>query len=244
MRKFIQFVGFCGFLLFSTAPTYAADVISLFAEAKKSTGALYKQHDDGSLQFLCSVTAIGKHEGATVLLTAYHCVNRGVSYRVTVDGENYKAARVWKIPGYAIDSEKFPRGYSEPRVDMAMFLSDTLDVPVSKVSEAGGRLSEGTPLAMMGFPLGQAKIAYSGQVAGYFDRPGNDNDGYQLLQIFGAPGSSGSAVRDATTGEIVSVLVSAVQGGAGLPVIFATPIDYSRYLKEVPTGKEKEVGAE
>lgn len=217
-------------------------LIDRISATSPSVGALYKNHDDGSLQFLCSITAIDNHEGETVLITAFHCVTRGVSYKVTFDRETYHSARVWKIPGYAADKDKYPRAYHEPEVDMAFFKTRA-DVPVVKLADPA-RQKAGRDIVMVGFPLGQAKVAYKGIVSGYFDRPGDDTDGYQLLQIFGAPGSSGSSVIDPVTGEIISILVSAKQARAGLPVIFATPIDYAKYLRPVPTGKEKEVGQE
>lgn len=216
-------------------------ITDIFANVSKSVGALYKMEVGGDMSFLCSVTAIGKHEGATVFLTAFHCVNRGVSYRVTLDGQTFHAARVWKIPGYEADKQKYPRAYHEPETDMALFLSDTIDAPVVETADIANRV-EGTDVVMVGFPLGVAKISYKGIVSGTFDRPGSEQDGYQLLQIFGSPGNSGSSVIDVNTGKVISVLVSARQARAGLPVIFATPIEYQKYLREVPTGKEKEVG--
>ena len=51
-----------------------------------------------------------------------------------------------------------------------------------------------------------------------------------MLQSFGAPGSSGSAIVNAENNNVVGVLVSAEQSNRGLPVIFATPISYKRWL--------------
>ncbi len=232
------------FAVAALAPASADErTTEIFAKVNKSVGALYKMEAEGDMSFLCSVTAIGKHEGATVFLTAFHCVTRGVSYRVTLDGNTFHAARVWKIPGYEADKEKYPRAYNDPETDMAMFLSDTIDAPAVELADAANRVV-GADVVMVGFPLGVAKISYKGIISGKFDRPGSRDDGYQLLQIFGAPGNSGSAVIDVETGKAISVLVSARQRRVGLPVIFATPIEYQKYLREVPTGKEKQVGEE
>lgn len=223
-------------------PAFAGDRhVDLMAKASPAVGALYKMEDDGDMSFLCSVTAIGHEDKATVLLTAFHCVTKGVSYRVTFDGKTYLAARVWKIPGYEVDDKKYRRAYHEPEVDMAMFLVDGADVPIMDLADAA-HMEPGREIVTVGFPLGVAKVHYAGSVAGVFDRPGSNEDGYQLLQTFGAPGSSGSSILSLETGKIVSVLVSARQQRVGLPVIFATPIEYRRFLQEVPTGKEKQVG--
>lgn len=228
---------------FFVLPAKADDaLVSIFENASRSVGALYEKEDGGNMSFLCSVTAVDKHEGATVFLTAYHCVKRGISYSITLDGKSWEPARVWKIPGYEIDKRKYARAWHDPETDMALFLADGFDVPLISLSNAAGQ-KPGSGVVMIGFPLGVAKIAYQGIVSGYFNRPGAEQDGYQLLQIFGAPGSSGSAVIDVASGKVVSVLVSAKQSRAGLPVIFATPIEYQRYLREVPMGMETSVGA-
>lgn len=213
----------------------------LMAKASPAVGALYKMEDDGDMSFLCSVTAIGKHEKATVLLTAFHCVTKGVSYRVTFDGKAFHSARVWKIPGYEVDDKKYRRAYHEPQVDMAMYLVDNIDVPMLEIAEKAA-MKPGQEIVTVGFPLGVAKVHYTGSVAGIFERPGSNDDGYQLLQVFGAPGSSGSSILSLETGKVVSVLVAGRQGRMGMPVIFATPIEYRKFLQEVPTGKEKQVG--
>ncbi len=127
----------------------------------------------------------------------------------------------------------YPRAYGEPKTDMALFLMDGVDVPVVPLAGASEHLVYGAKLAIVGYPLGVSKIVYEGIVAGRFARPGNDMDDYILMQIFGAPGSSGSSVVDVETGEVVGVLVAARQAMTGLPVIFATPIDYREYLLEV-----------
>ena len=139
---------------------------------------------------------------------------------------------MWKVPHYEIDGKRYPRKYNEPVTDLALFLMDDQDVPLINVSsEKTPR--PGTKIAMVGFPLGVAKVSYEGIISGHLDRPGSDQFGYLLLQIFGAPGSSGSAVISAEDGGIIGVLVRASIGG-GLPVMFATPTSYMKHLMIVP----------
>lgn len=208
-------------------------LISAFSKLAPSVGALYAQTEEGSLAFNCTVTAVDRtSNGDTLVLTARHCVSKGTSYLVSFNGREMHPARVYKLPKEEIDPQAHRRRYNEPAVDMALFAVSGANVPLTTLgSDANAR--PGTRVLVVGFPLGVAKINYEGLVAGRLNRPGADNDGYLLLQSWGAPGSSGSAVVDATSGEVIGVLVAGKQGAIGLPVIFATPISYQSYLREV-----------
>ena len=210
---------------------------------KPSVGALYALQDDGDMAFLCTATAVDREGDATVILTAYHCIRKGVSYLINFGDNRLWPLRVWKIPHYEIDSAAFPRAYNEPKTDMAMFLLDDSGIPLVPMAD-GSVLKDGEELAMVGYPKGLSKISYQGTVAGYFERPGSDEYNYLLMQIFGAPGSSGSAVVHVDTGEIVGVLVQGREGGRGLPVIFAVPIEYRRHLMIVPGEADVEAETE
>lgn len=223
----------------AAAPAWADErqrMIDAFTALKPSVASLYAHEPDGDFSFLCSATAIEHHDVGgvvhTVVLTAQHCLRKGVSYALNFGDGSFRPAWPWMIPHYEADPKNSPRAYGEPQTDMTLFLIAGDDIPLVPVA-ASSALPAGTKIAMMGFPLGVAKISYEGIVAGTFARPGADQNGYLLLQIFGAPGSSGSSVVaiDAEGGfEVVAVLVSAKQQSAGLPVIFATPIEYRRHL--------------
>jgi len=217
-------------------------LIETFAQVEPSVGALYALEAQGNFQFLCSATAVDRYDGKTVVLTAYHCTKKGVSYYVNFGDQVLRRAVVWKVPHYKVNEEKYPRIFNEPETDMALFLMDGEDVPVVPLAETSA-IANGAKIAMVGYPLGLSKIMYEGIVAGRFDRPGDDMYDYLLLQIFGAPGSSGSAVVDVDTGEIVGVLVAAATSPV-LPVIFATPIDYRKWLMPVMPEEAASVGAE
>lgn len=212
-------------------------IIQTLGEIRSSVGALYAQEEDGDMTFLCSATAVDRKGHKTVVLTAYHCLKKGVAYMINFGDDKMRALRVWKIPHYEVNKQKYPRKFNQPETDMAMFLMDGTDIPVVPLAKTSVT-EPGSKVTMVGYPLGQAKISYEGTVAGRFDRPGADMDDYVLLQIFGAPGSSGSAVVNVDTGKVIAILV-AVKQRAGLPVIFATPIEYMRFLKNVrPEEKE------
>jgi len=209
-------------------------LIETFSKLSNSVGALYALEADGDMAYLCTATAVGRYNGKTIIITAYHCIRKGVSYLINFGDNKFYSVGVWKIPHYEIDANKYPRAYNEPKTDMALFLLDEIDIPIVPLA-GNGRLIPGSKLAMVGFPLGIAKISYEGTVAGYLNRLGSDDYNYMLLQIFGAPGSSGSAIVSVVTGQIVGILVSGKSNRfSGLPVIFAVPIDYLKNLRIVP----------
>ena len=213
------------------------DIIRAFAKATPSVGALFAMQENGDMKFLCSATAVDRHEGQTVVLSANHCLEKGVSYRIDFGDGYMRPLTAWKIPHYEVDAQKHPKRYNEPDTDMALFLLPGQDVPILQLAERSSLLP-GARVLTIGFPLGVTKITYEGTVAGFFNRLGSVRYGYMMLQIFGAPGSSGSAVLD-LDGNVVSVLVSAKQAQAGLPVIFATPIEYKEHLIPVLNGEKK-----
>lgn len=210
----------------------------VFQKVSPAVAALYAQKSDGSLQFLCSITATEKTPKRTLMLTAFHCVEKDVAYMVSFDGRRFYAARVWSVPRWKVNPEQHRRAFGTPDVDMAFFAVDEeLDVPVVTLGNDGA-VRPGRKIVTVGYPLGVTKVSYNGIVSGRLERPGSSLDGYLTLQIFGSPGSSGSAVIDQDSGHVVGVLVSARQEFVGLPVIFATPINYREYLLEArPSAK-------
>lgn len=214
-------------------PAQSASIEETFAKVSPAVGALYAQTASGSMEFLCTVTAVNKTEKHTEILTANHCVRKDVSYVVTFDGKMLHSARVFKVPAEDIDPQKYRRQYGQPTTDAALFVIDqVLDIPVVPLGNDAD-LSPGRSIVTVGYPLGVTKIRYMGIIAGRFERPGDGMDGYHILQIFGAPGSSGSAVIEEATGSVIGVLVAARQA-LGTPVIFATPISYLKFLRPVP----------
>ena len=214
-------------------PAAAASYEEVFAKISPSVGALYAQTSTGSIEFLCTITVIKKTATQTELLTANHCSRKDVSYVVTFDGRRLYSARVAKVPGEDIDPQKYRRQYNQPQVDAAIFVIDeALDIPAVALGTDTG-LAPGRGIVTVGYPLGVTKIRYVGIIAGRFERPGADIDGYLILQIFGSPGSSGSAVIDETTGTVVGILVAGRQA-FGTPVIFAVPVSYLQRLKPIP----------
>lgn len=206
----------------------------LFKQFSPSVGALYAQSGNGSLSFNCTITAVERTPEYVVLLSAWHCVSKDTAYLVTFDGRQFYPANVWMIPHEEVDAQKYPRSYGEPKTDMAFFKASLpIHIPVIPLGTDVG-VEAGHRILVIGFPLGITKVRYEGIIAGRLERPGAETDGYLILQSFGAPGSSGTAIVNEATGRVIAVLVSGQSAGSGLPVIFATPIDYKRYLLEVP----------
>jgi S1-C subfamily serine protease len=241
MRKLLMIIGLAVVLGWPPISVNAGErenIVSSFARLSPSVGALYAQEDGGNFTFLCSATAIDrKGENQTVILTAQHCLRKGVSYLINFGDNRMRGITAWKVPHYVVDEEEYPRAFNQPLTDMALFLMDGTDVPV--VPMAGTKkMKPGEKIITLGYPLGVTKINYEGIVSGYFNRKGSDLFDYIMLQIFGAPGSSGSAIINLATGEVVGVLVQAKQGYVGLPVIFATPANHVKYLIPVRTEKK------
>ena len=205
-----------------------------FAVLSQSVGALYQKDGNGNLAFSCTVTVVAHEMTHSVLLTAGHCASRNTSYAISLDGARFYGVRPWKLSKAALDP-KFHRPYREPEVDIALLVTDEV-LPVPAVSFAEGYTAlPGTEVLMVGFPLGVTKVRYAGIIAGQLDQPGSDQHTYLILQIFGAPGNSGSAIVDRLSGKIAGVLSAGKQDRAGLPVIFAVPAHYRTLLQDVET---------
>lgn len=213
------------------------ELAKAFKAVAPSVGALYTIDDGGDMKFICTATAVESEEEESVFLSAGHCARDNQAYLISFNGSTFHKVRVWKVPP-EIKDRNYKRPFGEPRVDMAFFKSiEKLDIKTISIEEEKVVVA-GHDVITLGYPLGVTKVGYSGTVAGIYTRLGELN-GYIMLQIFGAPGSSGSAIIDPQTNRIVGVLVSGKQGRAGLPVIFATPMKYNNLLVSVDEDKEK-----
>ena len=230
--KLTEYIGVWAIAIFLLA------VLPSYTSAQSdSVGALYAQGDGGSLNFNCTATAVERREGKIVILTAFHCATRGTSYLISFNRRTFYPLQLWKIPHEEIDAQRFPRTHNQPKTDMAMFvMEDDPRVTIIPIGDDAG-LKPGQKIIMVGYPLGITKTHYEGIVAGRLEKPGADSHGYVVLQIFGAPGSSGTAVIDRETKTVVGVLTGGAQAIVGTPVLFATPISYRKYLMEVPRNK-------
>lgn len=218
------------------------DIIATIERVAPSVGALYAQEENGNIRFLCSATAVGYENGSTIILTANHCLMKGVSYLINFGDNRMRSLLAWKIPHYEVNATKYPKVYNEPDTDMVLFLTPGTDIPVIEMATKSQTVKRGGKIITLGYPLGVTKISYEGIVAGYFDRLGSKIYNYIMLQIFGAPGSSGSAVVDVESGKVIGVLVRA-KTSSGLPIIFATPVEYRKHLmnvRETEVVEEKE----
>ncbi|MFQ5421033.1 MAG: trypsin-like peptidase domain-containing protein, partial [Anaerolineae bacterium] len=175
-----------GMLVFTPSPslTFAApgggddDPISLvesFRRLSSAVGALYVQTNDGDMKFNCTVTVIGHEEERTTLITAAHCVSRGETYMISLDGMRFYSARVWKLPPELVKNTA-TRGYGEPKVDIAILtVRQILAVnPVLVGPDIG--TDAGKAVITVGYPLGVTKISYNGIIAGRMTRPGAEKD--------------------------------------------------------------------
>lgn len=223
-----------GMSLFLAQASFADQALKdAFKGIAPSVGALYTINDNGDLKFICTTTVVESEspEERAILLSAGHCAGNEAGYFVSFNGTKFHPARVWKLPKDVHD-RSYKRPFGEPKVDMAFFrlLEDVDVVPLQLGSTK--EMEMGQDVVTVGFPLGVTKIGYEGTLAGKYNRP-TELKGYLMLQIFGAPGSSGSSIVDLESGRVVGVLVSGKQGRVGLPVLFATPIEYEKYLVDL-----------
>lgn len=191
------------------------------ADLVESIGALYNRTYDNSLSFTCTVSALEQKKADLIVLTATHCINETQRYyHVTFDGLQFYVAELYKIPR---------KKWDDPDVDLALLKIKNLTVKPLGIGQSE-TVPLGTDIVTIGFPLGISKILYKGYIGGKVDNVSTGLHGYLILQIFGAPGSSGTAVLDAKDNSVMGVLVAASGGSMGLPVIYATPIEYLKYL--------------
>lgn len=200
----------------------------LLADNSDSVGALYRRTSSNSLDFNCTVTAIERKGNDLILLTAAHCVSEDprTLYLVTFEGLTFYNATLYRIPRELPDDPQ--------EVDIAeLAIKDYKgEVKLTKAASTSEKVARGSDIETVGFPLGAAKLLYKGYVAG------RHSSGMLILQIFGAPGSSGTSVVEKKSGQIIGVLVAASGNSVGTPVIYATPVEYRRYLV-TPVEKRK-----
>jgi S1-C subfamily serine protease len=147
---------------------------------------------------------------------------------------------------------------TERKVRSTLIIHDTRDValvridgegyPVMKLGSSLG-LVEGTPITMIGGPLGLAWTFSPGTLSALrehgldedfrgseedeFDKPGS-----RLLQceVTGAPGASGSPVVNGA-GEVVGIIASGISGpGAITQIMFAVPVEAVKEAMERASG--------
>lgn len=113
---------------------------------------------------------------------------------------------------------------SDARRDIAILQVAGFDLPYLDLGNSDS-VRVGTPVVLVGSPLGLENTVSTGIVSGRRQEP----EGYQLLQV-SAPasrGSSGGAVLGAS-GQVVGIVAS--QLGSGQNLNFAVPINYARGL--------------
>jgi S1-C subfamily serine protease len=114
----------------------------------------------------------------------------------------------------------------DERRDIAVIRIAAFGMPTLPLGNSD-RVRIGTPVVLVGSPLGLDNTVSTGIVSGRRQEP----EGFQLLQITApaSPGSSGGAVLSAD-GEVIGIAVSQLPSGQNLN--FAVPINYARGMLE------------
>ncbi len=144
------------------------------------------------------------------ILTNHHVISDATSARVKLaSGDVYQNVEILA---------------DDPRLDLAVLQIRGFGLPSLPLGNSDS-VQVGTPVVLIGSPLGLENTVSTGIVSGRRQEP----EGYHLLQVSAAasPGSSGGAVLD-SGGRVVGIAVSQMEGGQNLN--FAVPIDYARGL--------------
>jgi hypothetical protein len=144
------------------------------------------------------------------ILTNYHVVRDARTVRVKFEsGDVYDAVSILA---------------TDERRDLAVLQIAGYNLPALRLGDSDS-LRIGTPVVLIGSPLGLANTVTTGIISGRRQEP----EGYQLLQI-SAPASRGSSGGPVLTlsGRVVGVASSQMQAGQNLN--FAVPINYARGL--------------
>jgi len=203
-----------GLSLLAGGPALAADLEALAARVKPAV--VHITVYDAAGQKIGSGTGFFITEDGWIV-TSDHVIERASEVRAALlDGS------VRQVTG------SLARDYDR---DVAIIEVEGRGYPALTLAD-GGRVSDGTDVAVVGSPLGLSWTLSSGIVSNYRTaglpehmRASKTRRSGPLLQITAAfsPGSSGSPVLAAETGEVIGVAASIVKGGSDLN--FAVPVD-------------------
>ncbi len=143
-----------------------------------------------------------------IILTNYHVIR------------DARVARVKLASGDVYDHVSILA--QDERRDIAVIRIAAFEMPTLPLGNSDS-VRIGTPVVLVGSPLGLDNTVSTGIVSGRRQEP----EGFQLLQITApaSPGSSGGAVLSAE-GDVVGIAVSQLPSGQNLN--FAVPINYAR----------------
>lgn len=147
-------------------------------------------------------------ESDGLILTNYHVVRGARSARVRLSsGDVYDRVTILA---------------EDARRDLAVLAIRGFELPTLSLGNSDS-VRVGTPVVLIGSPLGLENTVSTGIVSGRRQEP----EGFQLLQVTApaSQGSSGGAVLS-SAGEVVGVAVSQLLSGQNLN--FAVPINYAR----------------
>jgi hypothetical protein len=177
---------------------------------EKATFALYVEKD-GVNHFTCSATAYEKVKGGYLLVSAGHCIGGRDTWKFSVkeDVDDSLPAMPVTIVKYALTDE----------YDFSILEFDTKKkYPTIKLGSEE-ELSIGDSVENVSFALGIAKQFNNGYVATEILKHNDASDSagrwllnHYLVEIDGAPGSSGSSIVSKKSHHIVGLLVSGIQG--------------------------------
>lgn len=216
-------------------------IASTSPNVKESVALLYKQSDNGGMEFNCTATAFKRDGKDTLFLSAGHCVSK-----VGDEGKDEVITTPVFLSMDDPNNKQFIRaeirevGKREKAYDYAI-LAAPIDVPVIPLGDER-KESPSAAVINVAAPMGIGRVAFFGNVAlTVIDRPIEDETqklnwmGGMLIQVPVEGGSSGSAVVSLDTGTIIGVMVGKYRSlSIAVPVSRAVnpPADMVLFTKE------------
>ena len=249
MRKAIA-VLFAALLFFAASlPIGAQTPVRLAAPSKPlvnhvydSVALLYTQDESGDMKMTCTATAFAKTQTGYRFVSAAHCVP-GESDRVQKLQKFYISADSKGQKNYFV-AKLIQAGDKKMGDDFSIFEVDTLDHFDIMMLGDEASLKIGDRVVNVAGALGLGKEYFEGYVSEIqLDRPPLSGGevtwtNVTLMQIGGAPGSSGSAIVSVDQNAIVGFLVGASDSDIGkicVPVskfkAFLAAVDAGTYKK-------------
>lgn len=192
----------------------------------KAVAPLYADID-GSTRFICTATAIQKNSTGYVFLTARHCV------------QGIPGIRNWFVVIHQDSDTPYIRAIplivGAQDTDAALLqVNTTIGIPTISVGDERA-VALGSRVEYIGYPMNLGKLYFEGYVSALkigppeYDTPQWNGDLGITIQI--APGSSGSALIDPTSGVVIGVMTGATTNRFGGVILsMATPASKVRQL--------------
>lgn len=222
----------------STAAAAATDP----SKVGESVYILFSQNETGGMEMRCTATAFEANGNLVRFITAAHCVtheNPNLPGKLAI-----QRAALFLSADRSTGEQTFIRatidtvGRPDEGYDFAILTADMKGANIA-LTPTGDEKQEknGTKILNIAAPGGLGKVYFNGHVALLkIDRPLIDEsshinwEGFMLVQLPSAGGSSGSAVVSVETGKIIGLVVGTIRGLTTVLPISRTTTQEKKFL--------------